>query len=479
MPGDLESNKTFEHLVVSATCQEVTFERLSNPSQWRDNVDVKEKMLNGMTEALKELIEQNVTSVIANCGLFMWLHATGVLEDAVDRAMKQLVEEGGAPPRRPTVVLSSLNMLSSYLPTLGLGKEQRELHTSSTEPKSLKCRVVVFTSNGESCKHLLDSVPQLKGSLTQTVCKDSGTIKSTVIMPPKNGEKFDLDGEVLVVGLNSTDLDLIGGDCKGNCQEDVVDEHGNTVSKKVDACHGKCLAGFGAVKKGSKLDYKMVEGGIEKVAKKIKEKYPDIALVIVECTQVSTFSDVIRRVMNVSVFDPANLAKNSFDLLADHGYDMKEYIAMHLQMPPLNTMKKLVESGGGLFGGILNEKFEAVETCKNMVYGGTLVPSPDDIKWVADTTCLALTDAYHTKHRMIQLCTALLAKGLLEDHQQKKAALKRKAQESVDKKCWETAEDCQCFLDALNKEGAAAAVAAYKALNQNAIENVGSDAAAK
>ena len=32
-------------------------------------------------------------AIIANCGLFMWLHATGVVDHAVDNVMKDLAKD--------------------------------------------------------------------------------------------------------------------------------------------------------------------------------------------------------------------------------------------------------------------------------------------------------------------------------------------------------------------------------------------------
>ena len=172
--------------------------------------------------------------------------------------------------RRPTVMLSSLNMLPAYLPTLGLGEQQRGVALSEAK---IECRVVVFTSNGDSCMKLLKSVPQLKG------CK---------LTRPSTPE---IKGEVLVVGLNAGDV-LNGGP----------------------------LPGFEAVKDGTPVVYHLVQRGVEAVATALKKDYPSIDLAVVECTQVSSFSDTIRYAMDVDVLDPIKLGTSALELSVDHKF---------------------------------------------------------------------------------------------------------------------------------------------------------------
>ena len=66
------------------------------------------------------------SSASANCGLFMWLHATGVIDHAVDNVMKELAKDKVTVYIRPYVKLSSLTTLSSTLATLGVGTAQKE-----------------------------------------------------------------------------------------------------------------------------------------------------------------------------------------------------------------------------------------------------------------------------------------------------------------------------------------------------------------
>ena len=114
------------------------------------------KLLFGVQNAIRKLVEQGAQAIIGNCGLFMWLHATGLIEHAVDKAMDEL----GPAYIRPPVMLSSLTTLGSSLATLGVGAGQEKASARWNLPRTSrwkrwlagevtarKCKVVVFTSN--------------------------------------------------------------------------------------------------------------------------------------------------------------------------------------------------------------------------------------------------------------------------------------------------------------------------------------------
>ena len=298
MAGDIDDERSWANPIIHTTAENVTFELLCDPVKFLES---KETIRDGVTVAVQQLIENGANSIIANCGLFMWLHATGIIEAAVDTAMDNLEHKY----RRPTVTLSSLCMLPAYLPTLGLGEQQRVL---SEEP-SIKCRVVVFTSNGASCMELLKKVPQLTSALrkasgdgkTLAGLYTCGLYTPTVINPSST----DL-GEVLVVGLDA-----------GYSYDDEGKRYLN--GDKVIGLDGPLL-GFEAVKEGTTVVGSRVQPGIEKVAKAVKAKYPDIALAVVECTQVSAFSDTIGRAMGVDVLDPIKVGTSALEMSTDHAF---------------------------------------------------------------------------------------------------------------------------------------------------------------
>jgi len=300
LTGDVDAEKSWAYPIIHEVVKNVTFELLCDPDAFMKSTKM---VFEGVTGAVQALIQQGANSIISNCGLFMWLHATGIIEAAVDQAVDNLRYAF----RRPTVMLSSLNMLPAYLPTLGLGKQQRDSVGRKLNPLPLQCRVVVFTSNGDSCKQLFKTVPQL--------------LEYTTITHPSAAL-----GEVLVVGLDGDNVIGLGDDGLGGP-----------------------LPGFEAVKDGTPVVYSKVQPGVEKVAMAIKKKYPSIALAVVECTQVSSFSDTIRRVMNVDVLDPIKLGTSALELSADHAFaqdgpsDRLKQVKHHIKLM-LGRCEKLDEA---------------------------------------------------------------------------------------------------------------------------------------
>ena len=121
LPGDVDSVDSYDYPLVASIVKDVTWELLTNP-EGMSGVNKQREIVNNVTAAVEELIEQQVGAIVANCGLFMWLHALGIIDVAVDRAMANLTKSGKERPIRPMVALSSLTMLASFLPTLGLGE---------------------------------------------------------------------------------------------------------------------------------------------------------------------------------------------------------------------------------------------------------------------------------------------------------------------------------------------------------------------
>ena len=169
LPGDIDDTDSYEYHFVSAVAKGCTFKVLCNPKFGEhDSETILETILPGLQSAVKTLIQKGAQGIIANCGLFMWLHATGVIEHAVDNVMSELAESNKETVYiRPYVKLSSLTTLSSTLATLGVGTAQKKAAASwdpgYCEDTAPVCKVVVYTSNGDSCKALLEAIPQLKG----------------------------------------------------------------------------------------------------------------------------------------------------------------------------------------------------------------------------------------------------------------------------------------------------------------------------
>ena len=85
LKGDVDHKASWVYPIIHEVVENVTFDLLCNPTKFKEE---KETVLAGVTGAVQKLIEGGATSLIANCGLFMWLHATGIIEAAVDKAVR-------------------------------------------------------------------------------------------------------------------------------------------------------------------------------------------------------------------------------------------------------------------------------------------------------------------------------------------------------------------------------------------------------
>ena len=308
--GDIDAKGSYDFGFIAEVANGCTFEALCNPAGMKDPDQIK-KLLPGVVAAIKKLVEQGAQAIIGNCGLFMWLHATGLIEHAVDKVMEDL----GDDYIRPYAMLSSLTTLGSSLATLGVGEGQEKALADwniSREQVPLtaarKCKVVVFTSNGDSCKVLLKAIPQLQGLKVFTSDEET-------------------EGDVLVVGLNG----VVNGKKVPVIGLEGVSENGQV--------GGESPHGFNAVATGQSVLYEIVQPGIMLVAKAVKKTYPNVCMAYVECTEVSAYSDTIREAMRVPVHDPIHTAYGMIHTANNHNFsqlgnkDRYVQIGSILQMP--------------------------------------------------------------------------------------------------------------------------------------------------
>ena len=308
--GDIDAKGSYDFGFIAEVANGCTFEALCNPAGMKDPDQIK-KLLPGVVAAIKKLVEQGAQAIIGNCGLFMWLHATGLIEHAVDKVMEDL----GDDYIRPYAMLSSLTTLGSSLATLGVGEGQEKALADwniSREQVPLtaarKCKVVVFTSNGDSCKVLLKAIPQLQGLKVFTSDEET-------------------EGDVLVVGLNG----VVNGK-----KVPVIGLEGVSQNGQVG---GESPHGFNAVATGQSVLYEIVQPGIMLVAKAVKKTYPNVCMAYVECTEVSAYSDTIREAMRVPVHDPIHTAYGMIHTANNHNFsqlgnkDRYVQIGSILQMP--------------------------------------------------------------------------------------------------------------------------------------------------
>jgi len=352
LPGDTDSNHSYNFDFIAEVADGCTFEALCDPTSFKNPKKVK-ALLPGVVTAIKKLVKRGAQAIIGNCGLFMWLHATGLIEHAVDKVMEDL----GDDYIRPYAMLSSLTTLGSSLATLGVGEGQEKALARWTLPRTsrwkrwlvgkvtarkcimptsvtlpTRCKVVIFTSNGESCKALLKAIPQLKGL---KVFFDGET-----------------EGDVLVVGLNGV---------VNNEKVPVIGLKGVSVKGQVG---GESVNGFNAVATGQPVLYKIVQPDIMRVAKAVKKKYPTVRMAYVECTEVSAYSDTIREAMRVPVYDPIHTAYGMINAANNHNFsqlgnkDRIAQIALTLKM----SVAELVE------GGIVDEQLPELGASDHPLY---------------------------------------------------------------------------------------------------------------
>ena len=93
LPGDIDDKDSYDFDFVSAVATGCTFTALCTPENFKDSETIKKTFLPGVESAVKTLIKKGAQAIIANCGLFMWLHATRVVDHAVDNVMKDLAKD--------------------------------------------------------------------------------------------------------------------------------------------------------------------------------------------------------------------------------------------------------------------------------------------------------------------------------------------------------------------------------------------------
>jgi len=282
IPGDIDAKDSYDFDFIGAVAKGCTFEVLCDPARLEDPEQM-EVLLLGVKNAIKRLVVGGAEAIIGNCGLFMWLHATGLIEHAVDKAMDEL----GPAYIRPPVMLSSLTTLGSSLATLGVGEGQEKAlarWSPASEVTAPKCKAVVFTFDGDSCKALLKALPQFQGLKVFTPDEETeGDVLVVDLSGEVNGEKvpvFGLEGQV----------------------------------------GGESVNGLNAVATSQSVLYDIMQPDIMRVAKAVKKKYTEVRIAYIECPEVSAYSDTIKEAMRVPVHDPIKGAYGMMNAVNDHNF---------------------------------------------------------------------------------------------------------------------------------------------------------------
>lgn len=297
--GDVDDQRSFngDFRLVATIAKECTWGSLKNEAFWQDESNL-DAIRDSVAESFCTLMESGVDVIIANCGLFMWLHAKGIVTPAMDLALKKM---GNRAKPRPIIALSTLITLPSFLAMYGLGADQQKAIEESDNDSS-KAVIAIFTSDEQACIGILKATSQLEG---------------TNIFTHSDSEERKSKGGILVVGLNADDVVGTG---------------------KVN--------GFDIVTNGTPAFYDVLNPSIQKVARAVKTLYPHAVMGIVECTEVGAYTDTIREELKVPVLDPIIMASNLMKSFVNHDYkqlnnnDRHQYIGDALSYPisPIDTL---------------------------------------------------------------------------------------------------------------------------------------------
>jgi hypothetical protein len=292
--GDVDDARSFQHPVVATVAKGCTWEALKDPANWTDP-DFLEDIKAKAAASFASLLRHDVRVIVANCGLFMWLHAKGIVSPAMDQA----IDATGYSGFRPMVSLSSLNLLSYTLPLYDVLPNNQGLNSQELVRTSNGATVAIFTSNEDACVGIIQSTPALAGY-------NCFTHKQAKACP-----RLKQEGGILVVGLNGDNVIGVDGP----------------------------VAGFEVVNDGTAAFYDVLEPSIHQVALGVKKEYPGIRLAVVECTEVSAYTDSIRLGLRVPVYDPISMTSAMLDSFIPHQYqqlnheERADYIQHVLQSP--------------------------------------------------------------------------------------------------------------------------------------------------
>jgi hypothetical protein len=119
---------------------------------------------------------------------------------------------------------------------------------------------------------------------------------SALAQMPSLTTALNCDAQIIIMTANGATLapmqPLIAKECGVHTDEDrfivVGCEH---------------VPGFEAVAVGGKVDVKVVSPGIVELVKKTLETYPDVAAILMECTELPAYSDAVRYATGLPVLD--------------------------------------------------------------------------------------------------------------------------------------------------------------------------------
>ena len=117
--------------------------------------------------------------------------------------------------------------------------------------------------------------------------------------------------EIIILTANGKALESMSDLIKNECGID-------TENRRFHIIGLEDVKGFDAVAKGTKVDYEIVEPGIVRASKTALEKFPNSRAFLVECTEVTPYSDSIRCATGLPVFDGITACNFFMESLQDN-----------------------------------------------------------------------------------------------------------------------------------------------------------------
>ena len=136
-------------------------------------------------------------------------------------------------------------------------------------------------------------------------CTQLPVCLSSLVILPHIFEKLCEDDKVAIFTSNGESLNKL--------KEKVLrDKLGNHIERLVvigcdEAPYGVDIDGFEAVSLGKTVDVEKVKPGMIAVAKRLIEKESKVKTIVVECTEIPPYSDAIRQITKLPVYDTINI----------------------------------------------------------------------------------------------------------------------------------------------------------------------------
>ena len=145
-----------------------------------------------------------------------------------------------------------------------------------------------------------------------TKCTKRPVCMSSLVILPTVFKTVDENKEIAIFTSNAKSLNSLIEDPLRKILGDDADR------LVVVGCDD--IDGFEAVKKGTKVDIQKVKLGMVDVARELKNQHQNVRAIVVECTEIPPYSDALREVTRLPVYDPITVCDNFVHGFAKQGF---------------------------------------------------------------------------------------------------------------------------------------------------------------